>query len=414
MASTNFTTGTTIASAWLNDVNTATYTTIPGITAGTIPVPVQDNSVTSAKLTAGAAVSNIGAGGITATQLASSSVTPSKLANSGNELGLRNRIINGAMMIDQRNKGNTITPATYQYCVDRWYVDCSTTGKYTIGQNAGGVTPPTGFKNYVGITVTSAYNITSSDNHALTQYIEGNNIADLNFGTGTAKTVTLSFWVYSSLTGTFSGALKNSTRSYTFSYSISSANTWTQVAITIPGDTAGTWVTDSSGALSVVFSFGTGSTYTTAAGTWTSGYYLGTPGSTSLLGTLGAYFYVTGVQLEKGSTQTPFEFRPYGFELSLCQRYYEKLGNSANDIACIQAVYTSGAYIGTYVPWKVTKRASPTMTISSGWSVFGCGQPTVFSWGVSGSYISAQSTGASVGANFYSSSSTYLIADAEV
>ena len=248
------------------------------------------------------------------------------LSTNAQYTGFKNRIINGAMVIDQRNAGASVTPTDGQYLVDRWDARLSQASKYTVQQNAGSVTPPAGFANYLGVTSSSAYSIVSSDYFFLEQKIEGYNMADFDWGTANAKSITLSFWVRSSLTGTFGGSLisYSSTYSYPFSYTISSANTWEQKSITIVGPTAGTWTTNNTGSLVVAFSLGMGSTRSGTAGSWTgvSNYYSAT-GATSVVGTNGATFYITGVQLEKGSVATSFDYRPYGTELVLCQRYFQ-------------------------------------------------------------------------------------------
>jgi hypothetical protein len=235
-----------------------------------------------------------------------------------------NRIINGAMMIDQRNAGASVTPTDGQYTLDRWIAYRSQALKYSIQQNAGSVTPPVGFNNYLGATSLSAYSVVSGDYFAIQQRVEGFNFADMGWGNANAKTVTLSFQVYSSLTGTFGGALLNSAdnRSYPFSYTVSSANTWTTISLTIAGDTTGTWVGATNGTgVKVTFSLGCGSTFSGTANSWQTGAYFQPTGATSVVGTSGATFYITGVQLEKGSVATSFDYRPYGTELALCQRY---------------------------------------------------------------------------------------------
>ena len=247
--------------------------------------------------------------------------------NSASTFGFRNRIINGAMVIDQRNAGASVTPtADGYYSCDRWAVGVPQASKFTIQQNAGSVTPPVGFKNYLGITSTSAYSIVTGDAFRVQQIIEGFNVADLGWGTASAATVILSFWVRSSLTGTFGGSLMNGSanRAYPFSYTISAANTWEQKTITIAGDTSGTWATNNTAGVWLSFGFGVGSTYSGTTGSWSANTYLSATGATSVVGTNGATFYITGVQLEKGSTATSFDYRPYGTELALCQRYYEK------------------------------------------------------------------------------------------
>ena len=287
-----------------------------------------------------------------------------------NQLGMRNRIINGDMRIDQRNAGASVTITTdTQYTVDRWAGRTSAAAsKFSVQQNAGSVTPPDGFKNYLGVTSLSSYSLGASDYYTIQQHIEGYNIADLGFGTATAKTVTLSFWVRSSLTGTFGGSLINQTfsRCYPFSYTISSANTWTQISITVAGETSGTWNTTNGHGLQVVFSLGMGSTYSGTAGAWTSSTILAPTGATSVVGTNGATFYLTGVQLEVGSAATNFDFRSYGQELALCQRYYFKNAPTSIANSGLGAGFQSSTTNAVvYVSLPVTMRSTPTMVISN-------------------------------------------------
>jgi len=189
---------------------------------------------------------------------------------------LKNRIINGDMRIDQRNAGASITPTNGQYSVDRWACYLSQTSKFSAQQNAASVTPPAGFTNYLGVTSLSAYSITSTDLFLLNQNIEGLNVADLGWGTANAQTITLSFWVRSSLTGTFGGSLRNSAlnRSYPFSYTITAANTWEKETITIAGDTSGTWLTTNGVGINLALGFGVGSTYSGTAGSWSGSNFL--------------------------------------------------------------------------------------------------------------------------------------------
>jgi hypothetical protein len=179
----------------------------------------------------------------------------------------------------------------------------------------------------LGVTSSSAYSVTATNVIGVRQPIEGFNTADLAWGTANAKTVTLSFQVYSSLTGTFGGSVLNSAnnRSYPFTYTVSSANTWTAISITIAGDTTGTWLTNNGIGLDIYWNLGTGSTYSGTAGSWSGSTFYSATGATSVVGTNGATFYITGVQLEVGSTATSFDYRPYGTELNLCQRYCYKL-----------------------------------------------------------------------------------------
>jgi hypothetical protein len=249
------------------------------------------------------------------------------------------------MVIDQRNAGASVTPTSGQYTLDRWVFQLTQASKFTAQRNAGSVTPPVGFSNYLGITSSSAYSVLTGDTFLVDQRIEGFNTADLAWGTASAATVTLSFWVRSSLTGTFGGALTNSAsdRSYPFSYTISSANTWEKETITIAGDTSGTWVGSTNGiGLIVRFGLGSGSTFTSTAGAWAAGNFVQSTGSTSVVGTNGATLYITGVQLEVGSVATPFERRDYGTELNRCFRYFQMIASGNQSALPVQLIGQSG------------------------------------------------------------------------
>jgi hypothetical protein len=299
--------------------------------------------------------------------------------NSDSSFGFKNRIINGAMVIDQRNAGASVTPTDGQYTLDRWQANQSVASKFSVQQNAGSVTPPTGFTNYLGVTSLSAYTVLSGGYNIIRQAIEGYNVADLGWGTANAKTVTLSFWVRSSLTGTFGGSLTNSAqnRSYPYSYTISSANTWEQKTITVAGDTSGTWLTTNGIGLLVHFGIGLGSDYLGTAGAWAGATYYSATGATSVVGTSGATFYITGVQLEVGSTATSFDYRPYGTELALCQRYYWKIARGTGEPYGITGNTSAGNAIWSQFGLPVTMRATPTVTIYGTWAVANTGQPTI-------------------------------------
>jgi hypothetical protein len=283
-------------------------------------------------------------------------------------VGMRNRIINGAMQIDQRNDGANVTPTSGQYTVDRWFAGLTAVSKFSLQRNAGAVTPPSGFTNYLGATSLSAYAVLSGDTFAFAQSIEGFNVSDLGWGSASAVPVTLSFWVRSSLTGTFGGSLYNrlATRSYPFGFTINASNTWEQKSITVAGDTTGTWDTDNNTGIALRFGLGSGSTFSGTAGAWTAGNIVQPTGSTSVVGTDGATFYITGVQLEKGSTATSFDYRPYGTELALCQRYFEV--DSGGDAFQYQLYQLSTTDIGrrNNISFKITKRTAPTCTLTGG------------------------------------------------
>lgn len=279
----------------------------------------------------------------------------------------RNRIINGDMRIDQRNAGASVTQNTSgQFSVDRWNLFGSVTSKFTIQQNAGAVTPPAGFANYLGITSLSAYTVGASELFIFGQKIEGFNVADLAWGTASASPITLSFLVRSSLTGTFGGSFRNSngSRSYPFVYTIGSANTWTTISVTIPGDTSGTWQTTSSTGFDISFNLGTGTTFSGTAGSWSGSNFVSATGATSVVGTSGATFYITGVQLEAGSAASPFDYRDYGRELIMCQRYLPAFLGNGNWFGFGLASGTTQAYATVQFP--VTTRVAPTgITVSA-------------------------------------------------
>lgn len=284
----------------------------------------------------------------------------------------KNRIINGGMVIDQRNAGASVTPVSGVYTLDRWSAVQSVASKFSLQQNAGAITPPVGFSNYLGVTSLSAYSVLAADYYFIRQPIEGFNFADMAWGTANASAITLSFQVRSSLTGTFGGSLQNSAqnRSYPFSYSIPVANTWTTISITIAGDTTGTWLTTNGVGLYVMFGLGVGTTQSGTAGSWQTSNLISATGAVSVVGTSGATFYITGVQLEKGSVATSFDYRPYGTELAMCQRYYEKSfsqgvapNNSGTGLKQIATSASWGSGAGyTTIPLKVVKRVLPTVT----------------------------------------------------
>ena len=278
-----------------------------------------------------------------------------------NGVFFRNRIINGDMRIAQRGTA----AVTGGYPVDRIAVANSTDGLISGQQDS---SAPAGFVNSVKFTTTTAdATLTTTQNVQCLQSIEGTNVADLAWGTANARTVTLSFWVRSSLTGTFGGSLRNNAldRSYPFTYSISVADTWEYKTVTIPGDTSGTWLTTTGIGISVLFGLGAGPDRSGTAGAWAGANYVSATGAVSVIGTLNATWYITGVQLETGSVATPFERRPYGTELMLCQRYYYRMTPASGDVfSMAYAVSTTGfSAIGAF---PVTMRTSPSALEQSG------------------------------------------------
>jgi len=282
--------------------------------------------------------------------------------------GFKNRIINPGMVIDQRNAGASVTPAAATYTLDRWYAFMDVGSKFSVQQST---TAPAGFTNSMLITSTSAYTVGAGEAYGVRQMIEGFNAADFGWGTANAQTVTLSFKVRSSLTGTFGGVLRNSAnnRTYPFTYTISAANTFEDKSVTIAGDTSGTWLTTNGTGIGVVFGIGVGSTISGPAGAWAGTGYWGATGATSVVGTNGATFYITGVQLEKGSTATSFDYRPYGTEEALCQRYcymFQNPTGASGDGSTFGAGYTDSSSQGVYfITFPVSMRTTPSLTTVS-------------------------------------------------
>jgi hypothetical protein len=313
--------------------------------------------------------------------------------------GFKNRIINGNMQISQRGTSFTVDGVN-TYSLDRWQVEDATDGVFTVAQSSDA---PDGFINSLLVTVTTADASIGASQYALVrQRIEGLNATDLAWGTANAKTITLSFWVKSSLTGTFGGVILNSpaNRSYPYTYTISSANTWEKKSITIPGDTTGTWFYDNNIFAQVDFSMAAGSTLLGTANTWSGNTYLGATGQTQIMSTLNATWRVTGVQFEVGSAATSFDYRPYTTELQLCQRYYEQtvLGN-------MQIPNGSGSAMINPISFHVTKRASPTMATITAATLNGAGSTGLN--GVSVDGFGLQFVNSSTTNNFFTNSPVY-------
>ena len=283
-----------------------------------------------------------------------------------NNVTFRNRIINGAMVIDQRNAGAAVTVNNnQQYPVDRFIVQSSTSTQFTAQQST---TAPTGFYNSLLITTSSA---NASGFNAVWQRIEANNTNDFGLGTASASTFTVSFWVRSSVTGTFGFYLQNNASSYSYvtTYTINAANTFEYKTITVTGPTAGTWLTTNNCSLQVAWSLGgTGGT-TSTLGSWQSANVYNATGSTGIYNTASATFYITGVQLEAGTAASPFEYRQYGTELALCQRYFAK--TFPQTVAPANGLGTN-YFLGyspnstnphTILKFPVTMRSAPTCTL---------------------------------------------------
>jgi hypothetical protein len=288
-------------------------------------------------------------------------------------LSNRNMVINGAMNVAQRGTAAVAIASNGYFSCDRFLhnISLSFISKSTSGQNLNSVTPPPDFTNYIGVVIDTATTPTGDAYYNLRQNIEGHNTSQLNWGSSNARDVTISFWVRSSITGSFSVSLRNggATRSYVTTYAISSADTWEKKTITVSGDTTGTWATDNSTGLTLNWGLGnsTGTYSTSTLDAWQAGSKTGATTGVDLVATLGATFYLTGVQLEVGDTATPFEHRSYAQEMALCQRFYERVGNwSYTSRYYAYPVYRTRANsIGFPTSYRVQKRASPTVTLYS-------------------------------------------------
>jgi hypothetical protein len=331
-------------------------------------------------------------GGVESVRIDSSSnlsMTGGGTINTPNTFGFKNRIINGAMVIDQRNAGSAVTmtnPGTFD--TDRWYCTNASDGVMTAQQVSDA---PAGFINSLKCTTTTADATLGTSQRALVaQYIEGLNTADLAWGTASAATITISFWVKSSLTGTFGGSLRNNAadRSYPFTYAINAASTWEQKSVIITGDTTGTWLTTNGTGIGVHFGLGVATNLSGTAGAWAAANNLSATGAVSVLGTLSATWQVTGVQLEKGTQATSFDYRPYGTELALCYRYFQKfLGTSAYEALPSYVIASSTTALEGFLSYKQTMRVAPSLAVSTicvldGVSVFSLSGASVVNGGV--------------------------------
>jgi hypothetical protein len=295
---------------------------------------------------------------------------------------MKNRIINGDFRIDQRFNGaanNNLNGNAVQHVVDRWW-GTGTVGprlrfqrNNTNGPSTSATQLATGFANYFGANTISSNTVNAADMWRMSQVIEGFNIADLAWGTASASPVTLSFWSYSSIPGTHGGSIVNigGNRSYPFSYTINTANTWQYQTITIPGDTTGSWNTGNDVGMYLFYDLGYGSNWQQSAGSWYSGNYQTANDTVKIVNNANGSFYLAGVQLEKGSQATPFEFRHYTTELQLCQRYLAHFGNYDNEYIGTAFIYSTGTSGTTQsLVFPVKMRTKPTGLVTSGASNF--------------------------------------------
>jgi hypothetical protein len=335
--------------------------------------------------------------------------------------GRRNLIINGSALISQRGTSAAGASATGGVVsCDQWksFINggSGSGAAFTLQQESSVV--PNNFITSLKVNQTGATTLTGVNYNLIANYIEGYRIAHLGFGTSAAKTITLSFWIRSSITGTFGGALSNSAqdRSYPFQYTINSVNTWERKTITIPGDTTGTWIKDSGRGFELFFSLGTGPSYSGPAGAWAGATYLSATGVNNWVGQ-SSTFYITGVQLEEGKNATEFEHRSYGEELALCQRYYQEIGNGnngANEI--VEGGYgTTAMVIYNSIQLLVEMRTVPTLSQVGNIYTVNVSQPGSLSGHVGRKSFSISNTVTSAGTWVYATStSAYFTLSAEL
>ena len=296
--------------------------------------------------------------------MAVSTIDPNGL-NIGQIGGTRNKVINGAMTIDQRNAGASVTPtADVTYTLDRWNIrNFGNSGRFSVQRTTASV--PLGFSHSAVLTVTTA-DATNNGAYSFCQRIEGFNSSDLGLGSTTAKSITISFWVRSSVTGTYCVSLRNktATESYVAEYSISVADTWEYKTVSLPTVASGTWeVTNDQGIL-LDFVLGSNTGRETTAGAWQSGNFISTANQTEWIATSGATFYITGVQLEAGDTATPFEHRSYGQELALCQRYFHRIERGGTWTIAAEGTWATSGGFQSAIFFPVQMRVPPTFSYS--------------------------------------------------
>jgi hypothetical protein len=301
------------------------------------------------------------------------------------------------MNLDQRNSGSATTNGSSGYTtVDRWKAYDNLSAGASTAQQVTDVPDNQGFKNSLKFTVTTAdSDLGTGEVLFIQQSIEGNNFSVLRYGTSSAKTSTISFWVKSSETGSFGGSLQRSVnydRQYGFTYTISAANTWEYKTVTIPGDTGGTWPTDNTAGASLMFNLGSGSSrLISTANQWgTTSLGFQVSGTKNIAGTVNATFFVTGVQMEVGTEATPFEHRSFGDELARCQRYYFQM-DGVTDRLGIGGYAVSATEARMDVVFPCSMRAAPTIS-GTGTAQFDANQDSA-DWNCSALTIDAVPTG---------------------
>jgi hypothetical protein len=343
-----------------------------GVTSSDITVsnsPITSSGVIDLALNT-VPVSKGGTGLTSATEQGASLIASSSSAYvaQATSLSWRNRIINGDMRVAQRGTAAvTYVLNDVNWPVDRWRTgNTVTTGGATVQYSTDA---PSGFASSLLSTVTSTGSPAAAQALSLIQLIEGSNIYDFGYGTASAKTITLSFWVKASLQGTYCVSLRGGSL-YSYVAEVAVTASWQRKTITIPGPALGVWPTNNINGLTLAFALSSASTYITTPNAWVSGNYIATANQVNFLGTSGATFQITGVQLEVGSVATPFEVLPYEKQLELCQRYYARLSSlSGNNVGfgagvTFQGASTSPNAAFVYLKYPQQMRATPTVAQS--------------------------------------------------
>ena len=325
---------------------------------------LEDNIITSAKIVDGTiATADIADANVTAAKLASGTVQ--------NQSAFKNIIINGGMDISQRGtSASSLTGSGYN-TVDRFRTNMGTAGTWTQSQSTD-VPTGQGFATSFKMDCTTANASLSAGSYLIIdQRVEGQNLQYLKKGTSSAESTTISFWVKSAKTGTYIAALQDmdNTRYIANSYTISSANTWEKKTLTFAGDTSGAFGNDNAASLKVQFWLVAGTTYSsgTLATSWESNTNANNAvGQVNLADSTSNEWYITGVQLEAGTSASDFEFLPHDVNLQRCQRYYELCdGNRV-----VGTNYNSSVLYCNQIRFSVTKRASPTISIENNVTAF--------------------------------------------
>ena len=313
-------------------------------------------------------------------------VSPALLDTQAQYTGFKNRIINGDMRIDQRNAGAAITPsAVVSHGVDRFNYVGTQTSKLTLQRVSDA---PSGFKYSTKLSVAASASATAGDQFRYTQNIEGFNCSDLNWGSASAQDVAVSFYAKASVAGTYSVALWNDTfNNYSYVSAVSLTSTWNKYTIIVPGATAGSWNTENTGGISLIFDLGGGSNWTTSnLNTWQAGGagpgYFKAAGSVSLISNAGATLNITGVQLEKGSTATAFDYLDFGRSLIQCQRYCLVDTNTSQAYRWFAqgfATSSTAAAVCRQLPVIMRSEPSVTTTGASGFLLDGAASATATS-----------------------------------